>query len=1240
MKVNLEYYKSSEENQITLSEKNIINKFFNNNENDNLESLLDENSTFEEIKAISDIRNNIISFYPIKKEETVLEINAGFGEITGEFCKKAKKVVSIETKKEKAECIEKRYKNYENLEVYAGRYEDVEITEKFDYVTYINEGIEASSSIKELLKKMKSNLKSNGKLIIIANNKFGIKYWAGQKENELDLSYNTITGKKYITDINEIQSYLEKLGLKTKFYYPMPDYVFTNAIYTDEFLPNEEQVNSRDWEIFNSNINDVKFSEKAVLKELVKKKKDLFKLFTNSILIVASEKESKDDIRAVTYGFFRKPEYRIKTTIKNSEVIKKSKSDFSNNHINQIQKNIKILEKNGIKTVDRCEKDYIVSKYVDNGKTLDSIILELFLNKEKKEAYKLINDFKNQVLLKLEKSENINNTVFTKYDVKCKSINKLTFVKDGLYDLIFQNCFVIGKDYYVYDQEWIEENIPIEFILYRGIINLPEINGVITHKEILERFELIEYMQDFDNLEIAIQSKIKDNIIWNLHINSNDSILNKVQHEKVIEQKNQEILSKDQEILSRDKKISEKEQEIANKEEKVYQLKKVVKNKDEHIQNLEKQLNIISKSISWKLTKPLRFLSWLLNPFNGASFIDRIMPPGGKRRIKYDEKLAKKLWEEKINGYRASTDEDGVEYWKGIEHRERLKKERDEERLERGQFFSNYEYWMRANDPTSEELEIQKKHKFKKRPKISIVIPLYNTPEDLFRELLFNMYRQTYKNWELCLADGSNKKLDYIEKMCKDSRIHYKFLGQNKGISGNSNEGLKMVTGDYVALLDHDDLLMQNALYEIVKVINERPNVRFIYTDEDKMKTIDEPRFDPHFKPDFAPDYLNGNNYICHFSVFKKELMDKLGGFRDEYNGAQDMDIILRVTELVEPKDIYHIPKILYHWRICETSTAGNPETKLYAYESGKKAVQDHINRLGRKGIAERDEKMYGIYKIKYDIISNPKVNILIPNKNNVENIKECIDSIIEKTTYKNYEIDIIDDCSDDLETINYYKEIEKNEKIKIVKYNKENSNYSKLINYGVSQTDGEYILQLTNTSTIITEDWIEKTLGYAQREDVGAVASKIFDKDDNILYAGIIVGGSKGKLYVNQGLNKEKYGYFAKECHIQNFSCVTLNTLICKRSDFEKIGGLDEELIGYEDVDFCLKLRQKGLLNVYMPYSQIYDSNKENYKIKNEENVPKLKEKWNDIYENGDIYYNPNLSLETNKYDIRKEKV
>ena len=291
------------------------------------------------------------------------------------------------------------------------------------------------------------------------------------------------------------------------------------------------------------------------------------------------------------------------------------------------------------------------------------------------------------------------------------------------------------------------------------------------------------------------------------------------------------------------------------------------------------------------MKKILKFIWWMINPFSGTSFIDRIMPPGGRRRIEYDKKQTEKNYTKKVENYFKLTDEETAEYWKGIDHRKYLKYEKDLKRAEEDEL-SDYEKWLQENEPTDKELEMQTKKRFRIRPKISIVVPLYNTDTDFFRELLYSVHCQTYSNWELCLADGSPKELTKIKEMCeKDKRIKYKFLGENKGISGNTNEALELATGKYISLLDHDDMLSLDALYEVVKVINENKNVDFIYSDEDKFHFIDEPRYAPHFKPDFAPDTLRSNNYICHYSVFKKELLDKIGGFNNKYDGAQDYDI-------------------------------------------------------------------------------------------------------------------------------------------------------------------------------------------------------------------------------------------------------------------------------------------------------------------------------------------------------------
>lgn len=1230
MRLNLEYYKENEFNKITNKEKEIIEKFFLNEVNQDLEELLDSNSDYEHIKVISECRKNIISFYPIKKDETVLEIGANFGEITEELCKKARKVVSIESKKEKAQAIEKRHCKLKNLEIYVGELNDINLNEKFDYITLVGD-FNNKKDIDLKITQIKKYLKDDGAILLTVNNNFLNEYLKKFKNNdELELEEKIIKNSDFI-EINELKDKLNDNNFRSKVYYPMPDYFFTNAIYSDEFLPNEEHVSSRYWEMFDKDNKQENYIEKNELKEIIKKDKRLFKFFTNSYLIVAQRQE-ENDVKAATYGIFRKKEFRIKTIIKENEVIKTANSEKAQEHINKIKENIDILNKSEINTLDKFENNSVISKFVKNELTIDKVIVNLLKENKKEDAINQIRKFKEEILDKFETATTKDVTeknVFEKYNIQHdleKMNNQLTFKKKGLFDLIFQNCFVINDQIYVYDQEWVEQNVPVEFILYRALKNLPEIKKYINIEEIYEIFKIKDFIQVFDELDEIILGNLYDDFTWGIHAKA---------HRKTLEDKNNKEV--EEKTLKQENEISELKKVVFDKEVHIQNLENEIISCNHKIKNYENTLAIITNSLSWRITKPLRYFSWMFNPKTNASLFDRILPPGSRTRIKYDEKKAKKLWEEKIAGYRMATDDAGVEYWKGIEHRERLKRERDEARESCGKF-SDYEWWMKKNDPTVEELEKQRKHKFKINPKISIVIPLYNTPEDLFRELLFNMYRQTYSNWELCLADGSNEKLDYIEKMCKDSRIHYKFLGENKGISGNSNEGLKMVTGDYVALLDHDDLLHQNALYEIVNAINKNSNLRFIYTDEDKMTTIDLPRFDPHFKPDFSPDYLRNGNYICHFSVFKKEVMDKLEGFRDEYNGAQDLDIILRMSEIVKPEEIYHIPKILYSWRICDTSTAGNPESKLYAYEAGKNAVQHHIDRLGLKGKVEREPKMYGIYNTKYDIIGNPIVNILIPNKNNYKKLKKCIESITKKTNYYNYEIIIIDDNSEDKETIKYYKEIENNKKIKILKYEQNDSNYAKLINYGAKNSDGDFLVQWNVENEVIGCDWLEILLGYVQFSNIGAVGGKILDKENNILQANIAVGGEKGKIELNKGLSDDVYGYFAKESHTQNVSCVGKNMMICKRKDFEKIGGLNEEFIGLEDVDFCLSLRNQNLLNIYIPTSQIYSENIDE-EISNEV-INGVKEKWNEIYSNGDEYYNKNLSLETNNYKIKNEKV
>ncbi len=619
---------------------------------------------------------------------------------------------------------------------------------------------------------------------------------------------------------------------------------------------------------------------------------------------------------------------------------------------------------------------------------------------------------------------------------------------------------------------------------------------------------------------------------------------------------------------------------------------------------------------------------------------DKLFPEGGKVRqaLRKINRIIHGLKPSNIIKFLKSVKNEG---WKNTW-------EKMKNNVQNGTQIPPYEIWMKFNDPTQEELEEQRKTKFKLTPKISILVPMYNTPVNFFSELVEYMINQTYPNWELCLEDGSPEKNKEIEEICKkDERIKYNYTGKNLGIAGNTNEALKNATGDYIALLDHDDLLPANCLYEVVKAINEDPSIEFIYTDEDKITTTDKPRFDPHFKPDFAIDTLRSNNYICHFSVFRKDLMDKLGGERSKYDGAQDYDIIIRMAEIA--KNIKHIPKVLYHWRVHELSTAkAGGDAKPYAFEAGIPVLQDHLKRVGLEGEVSHGVTL-GTYKIDYKVKGNPKVTILIPNYNEAKTLKTCIDSILKLTTYKNYEIVVIENNSTEKSIFNYYKELEKEERVKILHYPEKGFNYSKIINYGVKNTDGEYIIQLNNDTELLTPDWLEKMIGMNQRDDVGAVGVKLYYPDGTIQHAGTIIGIYGVAGHVFKGLYKKAHGYFARESHIQNLSAVTAACMMAKRSVYEEVGYMDEEFaVAFNDIDFCLKIIQSGKLIIYNPFVELihYESKSRGYddtpekKQRFQNEIDLFYQKWGDYKKKGDPYYNINLRLDSDQFDIKQEKV
>jgi len=552
-----------------------------------------------------------------------------------------------------------------------------------------------------------------------------------------------------------------------------------------------------------------------------------------------------------------------------------------------------------------------------------------------------------------------------------------------------------------------------------------------------------------------------------------------------------------------------------------------------------------------------------------------------------------------------------------------------------------YEHWIKNHIATEAELTEQRDHKFEYEPLISILIPTYKTPKHLLVETIDSVLKQSYENWELCIADGDSKE-DYINVMLdeykeKDSRIKIKYLDENKGIAGNTQECYYMSTGDYIGLFDHDDLLEPNALYENVKAINKDKTIDFLYTDEDKINEKSDYRFDPHFKQDFAIDTYRSYNYICHFSVFRKDLMAKIGGFREGFNGSQDYDIILRATEAAN--NIHHIPKILYSWRVHSGSTAGNPLNKMYCYDSAKKAINDELLRKGIKGEAV-DGKFIGSYEINYEIIGEPKVSIIIPSKDNIKKLDTTIKSILSKSSYNNYEIIIVENNSKKEETFKYYdkmQEVYKN--VKVITWNSEYNN-SSVNNFGAKSTSGEFILFMHDDVEVINDDWLLKLIGLGQRQDVACVGGKLYYKDNTIQHGGIIIGVNGSVGYAHRNMRKYENGYFLRLGVTQNLSAVSGACLLVKRSVFDEVNGFDESFkMKYNDIDFCLRALKLGKVNVWTPAVELYHNKSK--KTKYDEKIIKIdkdtfKEKHAELLEKGDPYYSPNLTLEKENFTLR----
>jgi len=640
----------------------------------------------------------------------------------------------------------------------------------------------------------------------------------------------------------------------------------------------------------------------------------------------------------------------------------------------------------------------------------------------------------------------------------------------------------------------------------------------------------------------------------------------------------------------------------------------------------------------------------------------------------------------------------GIRYLKHFGPKEfmiRLRDRMEPEEVPYGPWYENYRL-------QEDELEKLRREKIRGGVRFSVIVPLFHTPERLFREMADSVLSEVYPDLELVLVNATPEdeglRVLTEDYAARDSRVRLVGLDKNLGIAGNTQAGIEAADGDFLAFLDHDDTLDPAALYLMACYVKAHPDTGVLYTDEDKITEDSKEHFQPHLKPDYNPDLLKSNNYICHFLAVRKDVALKAGGFDSRFDGAQDHDFVFRCIFTAKQMGlgVGHVPEILYHWRVSERSTADNPISKLYAYDAGKAAIEAELAREGVSGEVSL-KKDLGFYRVRYHVSGRPLVSIIIPNRDEVQTLRRCLDSVREKSTYDHYEIIIVENNSVTQEIRDYYRELEKDVRIRVLDFNARKTthserekdpglkdpgskeagtfsasdaahanavwyadrkgtvdvpagtfNYSALNNYGFAHARGEYVICLNNDVEVITPDWIEELLGVCQRADTGAVGCKLIYPDGTIQHAGVVIGigGIAGSMFVDMKENRS--GYMHKADLMQDLSAVTAACMMVKARVYRQVNGFEEKLsVAFNDVDFCLRIREAGYLVVYDPYAKLthWESKSrgtENTKEKVrrfQSEIEYIRTRWTDILRKGDPNYNKNLSVSKWNYSLKDKE-
>ena len=1210
VKVSYDFYKETEKKDMSKKEQKLFDIV--SGDEDFEEFLIGESDSYY-LYNLSNVIHNILEWYDFGQEKTLLEVGSGSGALTGLFCERLEKVTCIEKDKQLSVINATRNREAKNLDILVGDIREISIDDKFDYVTLIGGA--------EYLEEAKRFLKPGGTVILSANNKFGIRNWAG-KEDKSDAE------KEFSK--HALKEMIRNAGFENaKFFYPVSDYKLPLEIYSDRSLP-------KAWSIAGNSPSYDKdrvlyFDEDKALNAVIED--GMFDKFANSYLIFCNDFAAKDKgINTVytKYNSMRKPEFQVATGIvddgKEKYVVKRPIVPKAERHVYRIIYNFDTYRDNyynKIKFADCTEIEKGIKFPFISGKgLLDGFD---FAAAEKEEIIEKVNslfdiilDIRKEYFVPFEVSDGFKEIFGEAYPVKVEGLSVSNL------DSIFDNFVISDDGIQCIDYEWMfDVCVPVKYIKYRCLQYL--YNEIVD--AVRDEADLSQFLAwfDFNEDEQKIYGSMEEHFQQHVHGKDrryfylNNYLKNTVRVETLtdeIEQKTQhienlaaEVESREEEIATDKITIKNLEDQITAKNEHIDNQKQEIASKDEFIEHVKTKLDEANDHIaelleeSGKKDGKIAQLEADTDVLNArvenlsTALENKVQEMGrlGKEIAEKDSAIIEQR--ELIQEYhRALKNPFYGMYMIGKKGYSRLylkfaSEEKKAEFLETrkvGKDFvkykdlveevpKSYEQWISYR----ESKEVQDET-FEYMPKISILVPVYNVLDKHLVPCIESVVNQTYPNWELCLADDcstwDNVK-ETLKKYEENPKIKVVYRTENGHISRSTNSALEVATGEFIALLDCDDVLRPNALYEVVKELNKNRELDFIYSDEDKVDDDGNNRHMPHFKPDWSPDTLMAHMYTCHFGVYRKSIADEIGGLRVGLEGSQDYDFTLRFTEKTTADKIAHIAKILYHWRERKESTAGNAVVKPYVFEAAKRAKLEAMERRGLSGKTVFDDITHQ-YNVVYDVKDEPTVSIVIPSKDNYEVLKRCIDTLYDITAYKNFEVVLVDNGSSD-ENKEKYMGLAEKYGFRYI-YGKMDFNFSKMCNIGVEAAKGEYILLLNDDIEIVEKDWLSVMLGQAQLDHAGAVGAKLlYPNTHNIQHVGVI-NIENGPVHAFSGMSDDNIYYFGRNRLNYNVIAVTAACLLVKKAKYEEVGGLDENFaVAYNDIDFCMKLCEAGYFNV-----------------------------------------------------------